>query len=630
MTEPVIRRRNTPRRRRRDGLIRFASDNTSQNGEDGVIQRIFDLVKSERNPRFCVDVGAWDGIHLSNSHSLLVHRQWQGVLIEANQERFQELTSLHEPLGNVCLCAAVSCQEKSPQSLVSLLQTKAPHLPKDFEFISIDVDGADYWLLHDLWKPRGYRPMVVCIEFNPTMPDDLVYIPERSDLVRHGASLSALYELAEEQGYVLVETTLYNAFFVRRDLYQQYLVKEVPETTIEALHETTMGTSLYQLYDGTLKLWGCKKLLWHRLPIDEKLIQMLPPDKRDFPFAPQGHTDHSPLNEDLLNAAVDMAPYCKASAAESNERKTCADALLKQLQADGFALVRGTGISKQTCVAALHSTNSFLHEADESVRRHCLTKDRARRGYSPMCTENFASLVGDKAPNDLVRKFRMGPVAVESIADSPLLRPNVWPEEATEFRSSLESYYETTSQAAHAIVRAICDGIVDQQPKLEASLEVLSMKDSVTHSSILALLGYRPGTRHKRKEKPPLVAAHTDVGVITFLLFDDGDCATLQRADRRNDGSWVDVKLPRHVGDDPVFVVNIGDCLSELCKGMLPSTLHRVVPQSASVPRNCLALFVGLDPQETLTLPDRTTMTFEEWRKHRIARAQSVLKSGGL
>lgn len=250
-----------------------------------------------------------------------------------------------------------------------------------------------------------------------------------------------------------------------------------------------------------------------------------------------------------------------------------------------------------------------------------------------MCTENFATLVGEKGPNDLVRKFRMGPVDVDSTVESPLLRPNVWPhsswEEATEFRSSLESYYQATSHVAHAIVRAICDGIMDQQPELEASLEVLSMKGMETHTSILTLLGYRPGTRHKRKEKPPLVAAHTDVGVITFLLFDDGDCAMLQRADRQNDGSWVDVKLPRHVGDDPVFVVNIGDCFSELCKGMLPSTLHRVVPQSASVPRNCLALFVGLNPQESLMLPDGTAVTYEEWRKHRIARAQSVLKSGG-
>ena len=166
----------------------------------------------------------------------------------------------------------------------------------------------------------------------------------------------------------------------------------------------------------------------------------------------------------------------------------------------------------------------------------------------------------------------------------------------------------------------------DKHPELETSFAHLSMKGSF-HSSILTLLGYSPGSRHKRKDKPPLVAPHTDVGVITFLLFDSGDCATLQRANDDKEGSWADVKLPRQVGDDPVFVVNLGDCLSELSNNLLPSTLHRVIPTADTIPRNCLALFVGLDPHEVLILPNGNKMTFEVWRKLRIARAQSVLKS---
>jgi hypothetical protein len=58
-----------------------------------------------------VDVGAWDGVYLSNTYTLLVGRKasqtsydhghdgdggggtkkWSGVLIEANPQRFQEL-----------------------------------------------------------------------------------------------------------------------------------------------------------------------------------------------------------------------------------------------------------------------------------------------------------------------------------------------------------------------------------------------------------------------------------------------------------------------------------------------------------------------------------------------------------
>jgi isopenicillin N synthase-like dioxygenase len=296
-----------------------------------------------------------------------------------------------------------------------------------------------------------------------------------------------------------------------------------------------------------------------------------------------------------------------------------------------------------------------------------------------MCTENFASLLGQPGPNDLVRKFRIGPlvdnhpdakepafggegeeeqqqqqqqqrnvVGPSAAEHSPLLRPNVWPssdswshEAASSFRSHVESYYQVSCTAAHAIVRAVCDGIRADRPDLAESVRVLSSVNETAysgstgpcHTSILTLLGYRTGTRHKRMQKEPLVAPHTDVGVITMLLHDNGNCAVLQRAGRGGSGSgsgsgtnWVDVTLPSVMpDDDPVFIINIGDCTSELSHGSLPSTVHRVVPRLGTVPRNCLALFVGLDPQEVLHLPSGDRVSYEEWRKARIAKAQQSL-----
>jgi hypothetical protein len=72
--QAVIRRRTVPSRRRRDGLIRYAADVTSQNGEDGILRRLVELLPKATptcEHRWCVDVGAWDGAHLSNTHSLL-------------------------------------------------------------------------------------------------------------------------------------------------------------------------------------------------------------------------------------------------------------------------------------------------------------------------------------------------------------------------------------------------------------------------------------------------------------------------------------------------------------------------------------------------------------------------------
>ena len=652
-----IRQRKVPSRRRRDGLIRYARDNTSQNGEDGVIARLLELLPPSHQDdqgqsiRHCVDVGAWDGKHLSNTYSLLVDNQQQreafhGVLIEADPVRFVQLEELHRPLDNTCVNVAVSCAKGSKNSLSSILTTHAPDLPKNFDFLCIDVDGTDYWLMVDVLE-GGFRPSIICIEFNPTMPDDVIYIQPRDDGVRHGSSLAALVELAESRDYVLVETTLFNAFFVPRELYDLHLREEVPDTSIEGLHEITMGTTLYQLYDGTIKLSGCKKMLWHRIPIKEEKMQILSKEKRSFPFAPtETKCDVIDANE-LKSIAVDMTSYCQPTKESGDDvRAICATQLLQQLKADGFALVRGTGISAATCSKALRATNAFLHEADENVRRSCLTKDRARRGYAPMGTENFASLIGEKGNNDLVKKYRIGAVSDEADA-SCLLRPNVWPssevwsEEAAQFfQQSIEQYFQEQCRVTKAIVRAICDGLMasDGRIELRESLKVLSSDnndEAQQDTSILTLLNYKRGKRHQKSKKPQaLVAPHTDVGVITCLLFDKGDCAVLQRAETTAnahevgaDRKWIDVKLPSKVPDDPIFVVNIGDCFSELCGGVIPSTIHRVMPRDdGKVARNCLALFHGLDPADNITLPSGEQMTYEEWRKNRIARATEVLK----
>ena len=49
---------------------------------------------------------------------------------------------------------------------------KSP-IPKDFDLMSIDVDGNDYHIFHSLAR---YRPRLLVIEFNPDIPNDLVFI----------------------------------------------------------------------------------------------------------------------------------------------------------------------------------------------------------------------------------------------------------------------------------------------------------------------------------------------------------------------------------------------------------------------------------------------------------------------
>ena len=64
-------------------------------------------------------------------------------------------------------------------------------------------------------------------------------------------------------------------------------------------------------------------------------------------------------------------------------------------------------VAWQVCEDALRAARAFFGASD-AVQRSAFATDRARRGFSPQGTENFASLVGQRGPNDTVRKFRIG------------------------------------------------------------------------------------------------------------------------------------------------------------------------------------------------------------------------------
>lgn len=61
----------------------------SQNGEDLIIEEYFKSLNLD-NPRL-LDLGANDGITLSNSYKLLQNGKWHGVLVEPSHEAYRRL-----------------------------------------------------------------------------------------------------------------------------------------------------------------------------------------------------------------------------------------------------------------------------------------------------------------------------------------------------------------------------------------------------------------------------------------------------------------------------------------------------------------------------------------------------------
>jgi FkbM family methyltransferase len=202
----------------------------SQFGQDKwVIEEVFHFKKSG----FFVDIGANNGLELSNTYVLEKFLKWKGICIEANPSHYQ---SLHDKRGdsinlNVCLdetnhVVEFRCDNNlfagivdadtdnrtanTPQQLAELekngkiirMLTKtleqvleecnAPHI---IDFLSIDVEGAETRILRNF--PFGtYTFLAIAIE-RPS--------PE-------------LRQILQKNGYVLVGHNPCDEYYVHRSI----------------------------------------------------------------------------------------------------------------------------------------------------------------------------------------------------------------------------------------------------------------------------------------------------------------------------------------------------------------------------------------------------------------------------
>lgn len=183
---------------------------SSQSGEDGIVETIFQTIGLTRGT--AVEVGAWDGIYLSNTAQLR-DKGWRVCLIEGDLKRFQSLSRQFSNRPDVtCLNAWVR-----PEGEGSLDRLLGDANFTEVDFLSIDIDGDDY----HIFKFLSLRPKVICIEFNPSIPPPIAIVGNLGAM--QGSSLAALDSLARSKDYALVYATRLNAFFVRDDIADRFV-----------------------------------------------------------------------------------------------------------------------------------------------------------------------------------------------------------------------------------------------------------------------------------------------------------------------------------------------------------------------------------------------------------------------
>ena len=136
------------------GLGQFELRAFSQNGEDGIVAEI--LRRCDALDGYFVEFGAQQGVE-NNCAALADLLGWRGLFIEGGERDHAVLERKYRPNDRVATRWALVTPDN-----VETLFTDAG-VPGEFDLLSIDVDGEDYWI----WEAiEAHRPRVVVIEYN--------------------------------------------------------------------------------------------------------------------------------------------------------------------------------------------------------------------------------------------------------------------------------------------------------------------------------------------------------------------------------------------------------------------------------------------------------------------------------
>lgn len=164
---------------------------------------VLELLDQLSSPaKVCCEIGANDGLELSNTAALWRDRGWHAVLCEANANpaygETHALDALREnTTGYDTLVVDVAATPANINDIV----------PSGCTVLSIDIDGDDYYLMEALHEAPG----VLVIEYNPTVPYWVDVVGEPGSI--YGASPAALIRVALTKGLHLAGATGCNLVF---------------------------------------------------------------------------------------------------------------------------------------------------------------------------------------------------------------------------------------------------------------------------------------------------------------------------------------------------------------------------------------------------------------------------------
>jgi hypothetical protein len=181
----------------------------SQNGEDGIIEHIFNMIGTTNKVSVEIGVSVASSDAYENNTYNLILKGWKAFWFDCLDINVPENCIFTKKL-------------LTADNIVSTFEEVG--IPKDVDLLSIDIDGNDYHIRESLSE---YNPRLCIMEYNGCFDATTDYIMERNDdyvwsnpRKDYVASLTSMTKQANRFGYDLVycDSNGVNAFFVRKDL----------------------------------------------------------------------------------------------------------------------------------------------------------------------------------------------------------------------------------------------------------------------------------------------------------------------------------------------------------------------------------------------------------------------------
>lgn len=188
-------------------LSQFENKVFSQNGEDGIIVKLIELIYNGSNEnKYYVEFGVENGIEC-NTRILREHYNWKGLQMDGSNE-------------NIIMNLRKEFIMK--ENVVELFRKY--DVPQTINLLSVDIDFNDFYCLKEILA--NYKCDIIICEYNAThLPDkDKIVIYNKNGMWDgsnyFGVSLLSLYKLGKKYNYSLVycNDNGVNSFFVHNDI----------------------------------------------------------------------------------------------------------------------------------------------------------------------------------------------------------------------------------------------------------------------------------------------------------------------------------------------------------------------------------------------------------------------------